>query len=293
MLRAGGDIAIDGDITAGKLQLDAAGTEIVRNIGALVAGTVSGSGQHLVDLGTGADIARLGAFSVTGSEFALNNAVPLTILGPLSAEYISIGARGQITLAGDIATRGVVQTGPLPLAPGSNLIVLPGPNGTGFFIQTGVSNITPLNAPFANLASRFLPRAGSCSSVICARPRSISCWILGTRSAGGGNGVGTLQAGQLLVLGAGGGATLFGTVAGQGGIVAARDAAIEPGPDPAYTLNGCEIGSAFCGGSPVDLALQLRWLLNSESIRTMTRFGDRGVGSIDRDDAGALGRVAA
>ena len=41
------------------------------------------------------------------------------------------------------------------------------------------------------------------------------------------------------------------------------------------------------------LALQLRWLLNSELMRNHDSFGDRGVGSIDRDDAGALGRVAA
>ncbi|MBV9320985.1 MAG: hypothetical protein JO106_13930, partial [Mycobacterium sp.] len=69
-LRTGGNIGIQGDVRANTLELDATGT-IVRTGGALVAGTVSGSGLHLVDFGTAPQIANLGAFTVTGSEFAL------------------------------------------------------------------------------------------------------------------------------------------------------------------------------------------------------------------------------
>ena len=160
-LRTGGNIGIQGDVRANTLELDAAGT-IVRTGGALVAGTVSGSGLHLVDFGTAPQIANR-RVSVTGSEFALQNAVPLTILGPLSAEYIRISAPGSITLAGNILTRGVNQTGLAPLDPGSYLTVRRASQEPGSSSSEAFPRSARLMLPSAICGSEFLRRAGSCS----------------------------------------------------------------------------------------------------------------------------------
>src|SRR5205823_7960785 len=102
--------------------------------------------------------------------------------------------------------------------------VLPGAGGTGFFIQRGVSTVSPLAASFANLRIG-VPAAGGLMLLSDLRAPAVNLVLdLGIRGGGAGTGVGAIEAGQLLVLGARGGATLFGTVAGQGGIIAARDA---------------------------------------------------------------------
>jgi hypothetical protein len=63
---------------------------------------------------------------------------------------------------------------------------------------------------------------------------------------GSGTATGLMQAGSLLILGAGGSASLSGGVAGNAGQGAAALAQIQPAVSPTYTFNTCEIGAPLC-----------------------------------------------
>ena len=62
----------------------------------------------------------------------------------------------------------------------------------------------------------------------------------------GGTVTGNLDAGSLLVLGAGGSANLFGTVAGQTLFGAAYVSQINPAFSQSYQINNCAIASISC-----------------------------------------------
>jgi filamentous hemagglutinin family protein len=239
-----GDFVLNGNITTSSLHLDAGGT-ITRAGGSLAVGALSGSALHLADFGTGAQISTIGAFSVTGSEFALNTSVPLTIAGPLSAEFIRIRASGQVTLSGTIATRGVplaLQSGAQPADPGSYIEVLPATVGSGNsaarFVEIGNAAIVPLGASTATLRISAQGAGGQIAFGTLSAP--LVTLVLDTGI--GGRSSGTVIVDGLLVLGTGGGANLFGTIGGAGGFNASLAARIEPRIDPAYTVNGCVIG---------------------------------------------------
>jgi hypothetical protein len=239
-----GDLVLNGNISTPSLQIDANGT-ITRAGGTLTVGTVSGSALHLADFGTNAQISTLGAFSVTGSEFALSTNVPLTITGPLSAEFIRIRAPGQVMLNGTIATQGVplaLQSGAQPADPGSYIDVLPvrvsTGNLAGRFVATDNAAIVPLGASTATLRISAQGAGGQIAFGTLSAPRV----FLVLDTARGGRSSGTVNVDGLLVLGTGGDAKLFGTIGGVGGIEASAEARIDPGIDPAYTMNGCAIG---------------------------------------------------
>jgi filamentous hemagglutinin family protein len=242
-----GDLVLNGNVATSSLHLDAGGT-ITRAGGSLSAGSLSGSALRLADFGTGAQVSTIGEFSVTGSEFALNTNVPLTIAGPLSAEFIRIRAPGQVTLNGTIATRGVPlaqQSGAQPADPGSYIEVLPARlasgNLAGRFVETGNAAIVPLGASTATLRISVQGAGGQIAFDTLSAP--LVSLVLDTGV--GGRSSGTVIVDGLLVLGTGGGARLFGTIGGVGGFNTSLEARIEPRIDPAYTVNGCVIGG-FC-----------------------------------------------
>jgi filamentous hemagglutinin family protein len=244
-----GDLVLNGNIATSGLHLDANGT-ISRAGGSLSVGSLSGSALHLADFGTSAQIGILGAFSVTGSEFALGTNVPLTIAGPLSAEFIRIRAAGQVTLAGTIATRGVplaLQSGAQPADPGSYIDVLPVRAGNGNvviagrFVESGSAAIVPFGASTATLRIGVQGDSGQITLGNLSAPQVFLVLDTGI----GGRSSGTITVDGLLVLGTAGGARLLGTIDGFGGLNASFQARIEPRIDPAYTMNGCMIGG-FC-----------------------------------------------
>jgi hypothetical protein len=67
--------------------------------------------------------------------------------------------------------------------------------------------------------------------------------VLGT---GTGVATGFIRAGTLLIVGAGGRASLVGSVNGDSGPGAAALARIRPAVDPAYMFNLCTIGTTIC-----------------------------------------------
>ena len=69
---------------------------------------------------------------------------------------------------------------------------------------------------------------------------------------GNGTATGTIVAGAFAVDGAGGGANLFGAVAGNTTPTAALISTITPAVDPAYTFNTCVIEATFCTISQID-----------------------------------------
>jgi hypothetical protein len=171
----------------------------------------------------------------------------LTIIGPLSAEFIRIRAPAQVTLSGTIATRGVplaLQSGAQPADPGSYIDVLPGRVSAGNlvarFVETGNAAIVPLGAPTATLRIRVPGAGGQIAFSTLSAPRVFLVLDTGI----GGRSSGTINVDGLLVLGTGGDARLFGTVGGVGGFDASVEVRIEPRIDPAYTINGCVIGAS-------------------------------------------------
>lgn len=243
-LLSGGNLVLNGDITAGSLEVDANGT-ISRTGGALNVGTLSGSALHLADFGANPQIGTLGRFSVTGSELVLHDGEPLTIAGPVVAQFIRITAPGSITLTGNIATAGLplsLQSGAAPADPGSYIVVLPDRSGNGVFTQLGASAIVPFGVPVATLRIGVPGRGGSILLGDLVGPGADLALDLGT----GGTALGALFVDRLLVRGAGGSARLIGQVAGIGGFGAAALARIEPASDRAYTLNSCAIGAVTC-----------------------------------------------
>ncbi len=175
----------------------------------------------------------------------LNDTGPLTIAGPLSAQYIAITALGQVTLTGTIATMGVPvaqQSGAQPANPGSFIDVLPGAAGSGRFVTTGLAAFVPLGAPTATVRIDVPGNGG----LMFFDPPFAPQVFLVLDTGVGGRSLGTLDVGGLLVLGTGGSATLFGTVDGLGGFGAAAVSQISPHVDAAYTFNGCAIATATC-----------------------------------------------
>jgi filamentous hemagglutinin family protein len=226
------------------VELDTTGT-IGQAPGALVtAATLTGQSGQTVTLTEANRIATLRGFSVTSGDFALNNSAPLTLGGLLSAPNVQVSATGQMTLAGDIATTGAplaAQGGPAPAASGSFLSVQPDGTGAARISQIGTGTITGLGGGTATL--RLQLPASNGSMRFDGLEASTANLVLGT---GSGTTTGVLRTGTLLVVGAGGEATLTGSVGGNTGPGAAAIAAIRPAANPAYTFNGCTIGAALC-----------------------------------------------
>ncbi len=243
-LSVAGDLTLAANVTVpGTLDLAATGT-ILRTAGTLSAGTLTGQAGTLADFGAGVQLGTLGAFTVADGSFALGDAGALTIAGLLSANFLQVSSVGQMTLSGDIATLGsplASQEGAQPAAGGSDLRVLADGGGGAVFVQTGTSDITALGGGRATLRID-VSAAGGIERFAGLVAPSVDL-VLAT---GTGQSSGTIDVGGLLVLGAGGEATLFGQVDGIPGKPAASVSNIAPAIDFAYLMNECVIGLPVC-----------------------------------------------
>ena len=238
-----GTIDETGTLVAGTLRLGSSDS-ITRSGGTFVVQTLTGNAGASADLGSGADVGALGDFTVTSGDFALANAQPLTLTGLLSAPNIRLSAIGRITLAGNIATRGaspIVQDGAAPAASGSYIIVQPNPAGASSIVQSGSGTLSGLDGGPATLRLQLPDSGGAMTFDDLEAP--FANLVLGT---GNGTAAGNIRAGTLFIVGAGGAATLRGSVSGDSGPGAAARAGISPVVDPAYTFNGCTIGATIC-----------------------------------------------
>ena len=244
--------AIDftGTVNTGLLALNNTGS-VSQTSGVISAATLTGSVGISVQLGPDASgpvaaIGSIGAFSVSGppGRFALNDAVPLTIRGPLSAPYIVISAPGRITLDGaTIATLGAPlsqQSGPAPAPGGSDFNVLATGAGTPSFVGLGSTVVDGLGgAPTLRIQ---VPTTGGAIALGSISGGDLSL-VLGQ---GPGQATGNVNVGALLVIGTGGSANLTGAVGGLGSEAAARQAQILPSENANYRINSCPIHSVNC-----------------------------------------------
>ena len=245
-----GSITLPGSLgIPGTLALAAGGT-IVRPAGAggFSVGTLTGSAMTLADFGTGSRINTLGSFILTGSTLSVDNAIPLSVTGPLQASFISITATDLLTLSGTITTTGL----PVGTQLGSATPVSP---GTSFSVTSSGTGATP-TIHNAGLLS-FVPEAGAATNTVRFQlPGNGGALIFDNLSGpqtalllftnSGGTATGQINAYQLYVVGSAGSTTLIGSIANYTGPEAARAAGIKPQPQTAYRLNACPIGSVNC-----------------------------------------------
>jgi hypothetical protein len=121
------------------------------------------------------------------------------------------------------------------------VLAVPTPSGPfARFVQTGTSLLT--DPPGTTLRIQLPASGGSASFAGLDGPGANLVLALGNGTASG-----TMQIGGLLVLGAGGSAGLFGSVAGVTTQAAAALGQISPAINLAYTFNDCTIGLPACG----------------------------------------------
>jgi hypothetical protein len=241
---SGLDIRIAGNIsTTGTLTTIVNGN-IVRSTGQLAVGTLAGSAIKLADFGLASRIGTLGKFSVIGSELVIDNATPLSITGPVSADFLRISAVGRMTLAGNIFTVGQRRdenSADIASPLGSTLKVNPDATGAALFEQIGHSVVAPSNATLATLRIELPETGGTMSFNDLFAPNADL--VLFTQS---GRATGTVNLAGLTVIGRSGATDLVGSVAGLNGQAAANKSKIAPNANTSYRFNACPIGSINC-----------------------------------------------
>ena len=216
----------------GRLELDATGTISQVSGATLAVGALSGEAATMT-LNEANAIGTLGAFAATGA-VVLNDTGPLVIAGPISGTAVALSSVGTMTLAGNILSPGAIHSDVL-------LQVAADTGGNARFLQTGAVTVGT-----GGTLAIALPATGGSATLADLQAAGMQVDLL----LGSGTAAGTLAAGGLLVAGAGGSATLFGSVAGNTTPGAALIAQITPQPNPAYTFNGCEIAGASCSQPP-------------------------------------------
>jgi hypothetical protein len=249
-----GSITIPGTVTTGTLALNAGGT-IVRpaNAGAFTVGKLTGSAVTIANFGTASNVTVLGQFVVTGSTLTLSNAQPLTVTGPVSAEFMRITATDTLTLSGTIITTGISLanlTGNASTVGGSGsyFAVVSSGNGTATIRELGTLVVLPAaNSQTATLNFNLPTNGGTIVlDNLVARTTNI---VLNTNN--GGVVSGQIDIGSLTLIGTNGSSLLNGLIANTTGPEAAHLAAITPDPSATYRLNSCPIGSVNCVLIPV------------------------------------------
>ncbi len=245
--------------TTGVLTVNIDG-QIHRTGGQLAVGVLTGIASHVADFGAASLITTLGSFTMIGSVLTIDNAKPLTITGPLTAEYIGISAVGSMTLAGNVTTLGIdlaaqglahVQQGVAPStalnAPGTYFNVKAASDGSAQFTQTGTVYINALNGPIDTVRIQ-LPSTGGTIYLNNLQAPTTDLVLFSQ----GGSVTGNMNVNSLTIVGRGGGTDLQGIVGGFTGFNAANVAIITPEPDNNYRFNACPVGSVNCVLLPIN-----------------------------------------
>jgi hypothetical protein len=257
-----------------------AGGTIVRpdSAGAFTVALLTGDAQTLANFGTAAAVTTLGSFLVTSGTLELDNGQPLSITGPLTADYIAITATGQLNITGTVTTLGLPlatqEASVTPVPPGSYFAVrAPVDGGTAIINQTGTLLIQPpANDPTATVRFNLPSNGGSIDFANLVAPQADI--LLYTQN--GGIVTGAVNIGSLTVIGTNGSASLTGVVANTTGPEAARLANIKPNPMTEYRFNSCPIGTVNC------VLIPLNALPMSNPLRDYVL--DTGQNNADDDD---------
>ncbi len=233
--------------------------------GALSVGTLTGRAVSLANFGAGAAVQRVGAFTVNDaddgfpgaaafSNFALSDATPLTLAGPLASDYIRISATGTLIWSGDLTTLGLSryqQDFPAPTDPGTWLEVVAGPNGTAQILQTGVVHVFSQDAAISTVRLQLPTTGGTIAFSDLEAPTTDLLLFIGAGTA-----TGRIDVADLLVSGRLGGTELTGDVRGLVGSAAARESELAPFLDSNYRINSCPIQSVNCILLPIETVPQ-------------------------------------
>jgi filamentous hemagglutinin family protein len=285
VLQTAGNFSGTGSMTGGNLTVAAAGdiqlagyTSIANNLdlmaggnigqtsGTLYAGTLSGSvgtiagavagGGTLANFGfTGGttDIGTIGNFIMADSLFELNNAGPLTLLGSLVANIVSITTNGALLLqgtpngaGGGLYIESAVVTPPyfVPKATDSVIRV-----NNGSLSQTNTFNINTGNGPGANLFLYVAAGSVNFSQSGLLYAPAVNLEVEDTNGTVNGN---VNLARVVILTAATNSVDLTGTLAGLTGQAAASKGIVDPFPKPDFRFNACPIGSVNCTILPIE-----------------------------------------
>ncbi len=287
-ISAGGSMSLSGTTAiANEVDLIAA-SSITHAAGSLSAATLVGSAGTLASFGAYTNIGTLGSFIMHDSLFALANAGPLTIVGPVVANTVTITAQGPVTLAGS-ATGGLFITGTIA----SSTTTAPSPldsviSSTGsaaaiqqtgtFLVNYGANALTYLNNA-SQPATLFLYTQPSGTMNFAANTNgSLYAPSLALVLAAGASGVvtGNVNLQHLEVLSALS-VNLNGTIAGIPGPTAAGGGTAFPFPQSGYRFNTCPIGSVNCTILPIELPPEGNPLQNFDIAPRKRKRLDHGV----------------
>ncbi len=230
---------------------------VTQSGGRLTAGTLTGSVGSIGFDGV-TDFNTIGSFIVQTGAFALENAGPLTLLGPLLANALSLTVNGLLTLEGS-GNGGLFIGGSIaPPAttaprPGDTTITvnLGNDGGPDAVIQTGTFFIN--NGP--DVAPNSTGEPANATVFLTAKQGNIAFATAGSLDAphvdlvlndgAGGTISGEVNLYQVVILDAAR-TQLFGYLDGIGGQAAAAGGFVNPSPEPAQQFNACEIGVSNC-----------------------------------------------
>ncbi|MDE1896301.1 MAG: S-layer family protein, partial [Rhodospirillales bacterium] len=245
-----------------ELNLRARGN-IIHESGALNAGTLSGTAGQLAEFGGATDIGTLGSFMMADSVFMLTNDAPLTIIGPVVANAVSITAAGAMILdgsaGGGLYLSGSTITG-TPLQPRNGVdSILAVTGGEPSITQIGTFNVDagPNAAKYlgnANpQATLFMSLANSGNIALAPAPGVLAAPNTDLVLAAGTGGAvsGNISVLRLLVLSAQS-VEMTGSIGSVTGPTAAGKGTAFPFPQPGYRFNTCPIGSVNCTILPIE-----------------------------------------
>ncbi len=260
-----GGIAISGsaEAPAGRLLLQTATG--VSAPGRIVAGNLSATAAKAGDIALAGpnQVENFAGAILANGNFLLNNALPLTVSGTTTARILGISAAGTLRLSDgtSIITDGLSRTeqgvssnltspqiAGLTVTRLGSYLTATSSFGAPARIEVGKVNVTPFSAQRGTL-DLVLPHPQAGTISIGQLTGKSTDLILVTRS--GGIATGTVDVAGLLVVGAGGKAELFGSIAGVDGQAAANRASISPQPGSEYRFNTCPISSVNCVLIPV------------------------------------------
>jgi filamentous hemagglutinin family protein len=276
-LAIAGDLALSADGIALLAPVAAGGAAYLAAIGGDIAQSAAGAGLSAatLELRAAGAVAMAGAGNLVprlvggsaGGAFALAAEGPLRLAGALAGETVALRSTGALTLdgAGFVAGRAVLIAAPGGLAAGTRSVLealdparLPvlviDTRGAGLlalpdYVQADLPGLAAAAQP--TQLALFGPASGAAAGGAAFDIAAGASPVFLLLDAGPA--VGTLKAGRLGLLGAGGTAFLVGTLGGIGGEAAAALVA-RSGSGGTYSFNACPMGVANCGATtpPVD-----------------------------------------
>ena len=260
-----GGITLSGSVEApaGRLLLQTATG--VSAPGRIVAGVLSAATTKAgnVALAGPNEVENFAGAMLANGNFLLNNALPLTVSGTTTARVLGISATGYLRLSdgtsiitdgasrsmqGVSSTLTAAQIGGLTVTGLGSYLAATSRFGAPARIDVGRINVAPFSTQLSTL-DLVLPHPQAGTISIGQLTGKTTDLILVTRA--GGTATGTIEVAGLLVVGAGGKAELFGSIAGVDGQAAANRASISPQPGSEYRFNTCPISSVNCVLIPV------------------------------------------